>query len=116
MIHGPGRALRREVEHASDVRGTLIRLIAYLRPFWRHLLLVSLLVIVGTVLNVMAPTLIGQGVDLLWSFFNGEIEAEPVWSGLSRIMLLLLAAYIGSWATTLGSIYFMVTVGQNILY
>ncbi len=114
--HGPQRALRQEVERASDVRGTLIRLLAYLRPFLGHLLLVGLLVLVSTVLTVLAPYLIGQAVDLLWSFFSGEIQAGPALGSLHRTMLLLLGAYLGGWATDLGSFYFMVTVGQSVLY
>jgi ATP-binding cassette subfamily B multidrug efflux pump len=114
--HGPTGSLRREVEHASDVRGTLIRLIIYLRPFRWHLLLVSLLVVVSTFLTVVGPLLIGQAVDLLWDFFSGEVQAGPTWRNLSQIMLLLLGAYIGTWAVNLGSILFMVTVGQNVLY
>jgi ATP-binding cassette subfamily B multidrug efflux pump len=114
--HGPQRALRQEVERAGDVRGTLIRLIAYLRPFRGHLLLVGLLVLVNTVLTVLAPYLIGQAVDLLWSFLNGEIQAGPALGSLHRTMLLLLGAYLGGWAANLGSFYFMVTVGQSVLY
>ena len=45
MFHGgPGHALRREVEHATDFRHTLTRLLSYLRPFAGQLLAVSLLV------------------------------------------------------------------------
>lgn len=117
MMHGgPWRAMREEVEQASDTRGTLIRLIAYLRPFRGHLLIVGLLVLVNTVLTVLAPSLIGQAVDLLWNFFNGEIQRGPAMSSLNRTMVLLLGAYAGGWATNLGSFYFMVVVGQNVLY
>ena len=117
MFHGgPGRALRQEVEHAADFRHTLIRLLSYLRPFAAQLLAVSLLVLVNTILTVAAPGLIGRAVDLLWSFVNGEIGADMAWSSLSRTMLLLLGAYVGSWAANLGSFYVMVTLGQNVLY
>ena len=116
MRHGPGRMLGREVERASDVRGTLSRLATYLRPFGPRLLLVSLLVVASTFLTVLAPRLIGQGVDELWSFFNGEIPASTAWSHINRTMLLLLSVYLGVWATNLGSIYLMMVVGQNVLY
>jgi ATP-binding cassette subfamily B multidrug efflux pump len=114
--HGPGHALRREVERAGDVRGTLIRLIAYLSPFRRHLLVVGLFVIVNTVLTVLAPGLIGRAVDLLWSYFNGDIEGGVASGGLNRTMILLLGAYLGGWAANLGSFYLMVAVGQSVLY
>jgi ATP-binding cassette subfamily B multidrug efflux pump len=117
MFHGgPGRALSREVEKAGDFRQTLMRLLGYLRPFSRHLLIVGLLVLVNTVLTVVAPGLIGEAVDLLSRFFSGQVQAGPAQSGLTRTMLLLLGAYVGAWLANLGSFYFMVTVGQNVLY
>ncbi len=114
--HGPMGALRHEAEKATDVRGTLVRLISYLRPFRGQLLVVGLLVLVDTILTVLAPRLIGEGVDLLWRFFGGEIGSDAALSGLNRTMLLLLGAYVGSWATNLGSFRLMITVGQNVLY
>jgi ATP-binding cassette subfamily B multidrug efflux pump len=116
MGHGPGRMLGREAERASDVRGTLIRLSTYLRPFGGQILLVCLFVLVSTILNVLAPRLIGQGVDLLWRFFDGEMQASAAWGGLSRIVLLLLGAYVGAWAADLGTVYLMMLVGQHVLY
>lgn len=113
---GPGHALRREAEHASDSRATLYRLLAYLRPYAGHLSITGLFVLVSTVLTVVAPGLIGGAVDLLWRFFRGEIESGLAMSGLNRTMLLLLGAYVGGWAASLGSFYVMVTVGQNVLY
>ena len=116
MFHGPGRALSREVERASDFRATLRRLLQYLRPYARHLVAALLLIMVNTVLTVAAPGLIGRTVDLLWSFVSGDVEAASALSGLSRNMLLLLGAYAGGWAAIMGSFYVMVTMGQNVLY
>ncbi len=116
MGHGPGRMLGREAERASDVRGTLVGLSVYLRPFRGLILLVCLLVLVNTVLSVLAPRLIGEGVDLLWRFFDGEVQASIARGGLSRIMLLLLGAYAGAWAADLGTVYLMNLVGQQVLY
>jgi ATP-binding cassette subfamily B multidrug efflux pump len=112
---GHGRALRQELEQASDPHRTLLRLIAYLRPFRGHLLLVGLFVLVNTLLTVAAPRLIGEAVDLLWRFFNGEIQADSAWGGLNHTMLLLLGTYAGVWATNLGSFYLMTVVSQNVL-
>jgi ABC-type multidrug transport system fused ATPase/permease subunit len=93
-----------------------MRLLSYLRPFPWQLMVVSALVLVNTILTVAAPRFIGQAIDLLWSFFNGEIGANLAWSSLSRTMLLLLGAYAGGWVANLGSFYIMITVSQNVLY
>lgn len=116
MIHGPGRALRQDAERATDVRRTVMRLVGYLGRFRTQLILVALSVLVNTFLTVLAPRLIGEAVDLLWAFFNGEIQAGPVWESLSRTMVLLLGAYLGAWVSNLGSFYLMTIVGQNVVY
>jgi ATP-binding cassette subfamily B multidrug efflux pump len=116
MFHGPGRGLIREVERASDFRATLGRLLQYLRPYAGHLVAALLLILVNTALTVAAPGLIGQAVDLLWSYVRGDMEAARALSGLNRNMLLLLGAYGGGWVTIMGSFYVMVTMGQNVLY
>jgi ATP-binding cassette subfamily B multidrug efflux pump len=116
MGHGPRRALAQEPERANDVRGTLKRLAAYLRPFGGHLLLVCLLIIASTILTVIAPRLIGQAIDVLWSFSAGEVQGHIASDRLTRTMLLLLGTYIGAWAADVGSVYLMTLAGQNVLY
>jgi len=114
--HGPRRGMGREVERASDTRRTLFRLIAYLRPFRVHLLLVGLFVLASTFLSVLAPRLIGEAVDVISRFVNHEIQADPARGALGHTMLLLLGAYVGVWVANLGSFYVMTLVGQNALY
>ena len=116
MFHGPGGGLSREVEKASDFRSTLRRLLGYLRPYSGQISIAALLVLINTTLTVAAPGLIGRAVDLLWQFFNGEVESAVALSGLNRTMLLLLGAYAGGWAALTGSMWVMVKVGQNVLY
>ena len=116
MLHGPGGGLSREVERASDFRSTLRRLLGYLRPYSGQISIAALLVLINTTLTVAAPGLIGRAVDLLWQFFNGEVESAVALSGLNRTMLLLLGAYAGGWAALMGSMWVMVKVGQNVLY
>ncbi|HUT15787.1 MAG TPA: ABC transporter ATP-binding protein [Anaerolineae bacterium] len=116
MLHGPGGGLSREVERASDFRSTLRRLLGYLRPYSGQISIAALLVLINTTLTVAAPGLIGRAVDLLWQFFNGEVESAVALSGLNRTMLLLLGAYAGGWVALMGSMWVMVKVGQNVLY
>ena len=116
MFHGPGRGLSREVEKASDFRSTLRRLLGYLRPYAGQISIAAVLVLINTTLTVAAPGLIGRAVDLLWQFFNGEVESAVALSGLNRTMLLLLGAYAGGWVALMGSMWVMVKVGQNVLY
>jgi ATP-binding cassette subfamily B protein/subfamily B ATP-binding cassette protein MsbA len=108
MIGGPMRHMRdgRE-EKASDSGATVRRLAVYLKPHWLLLLGVAVLLVVGTLLQVAGPYLIGVAID---QFIVG---GDP--AGLTRTMLLLLAVYVGAWATSYGQFYGMVQVGNNVL-
>ncbi len=116
MGPGHGRGLRREGERARNVRKTLRRLIAYLRPYKWHLLAVAVLVVTTTGLSVAAPNLIGRAVDLLWDFFGGNLSTQAARSEIGKVMLLLLGAYLGAALGNMGSFYLMIFVGQHILY
>jgi ATP-binding cassette subfamily B protein/subfamily B ATP-binding cassette protein MsbA len=98
----------RDEEKAQDSGQTLRRLAVYLKPYWLPLLGVGFLLVLGTLLQLAAPFLIGQAVD---QFIVAGDRA-----GLTITMLLLLAAYVGSWATTYGQFRGMVVVGNKMLY
>jgi ABC-type multidrug transport system fused ATPase/permease subunit len=95
-------------EKARDVGKTLRRLGIYFKPYWKQLLFVLLLLIVGTLFQLAAPYLIGLAVDQF--IITGDR------GGLARTMLLLLSVYLGSWATGYGQFYTMAIVGNQVLY
>ena len=95
-------------EKARDVGKTLRRLGIYFKPYWKQLLFVLLLLIVGTLFQLAAPYLIGLAVDQF--IVTGDR------GGLARTMLLLLSVYLGSWATGYGQFYTMAIVGNQVLY
>ncbi|UCC65821.1 MAG: ABC transporter ATP-binding protein [Anaerolineae bacterium] len=98
----------REQLRARDSRATLGRMAGYLKPFWRQLLAVLILIVVGTLAQLAGPYLIGLAVD---RFIAGGDRA-----GLARTMLLLLGAYALSWATGSGQFYLMTVVAQSLLH
>ena len=102
---GPGAG--RRIERARDPRGALIRLVGYLRPFGRVLLLVLLLVVLSTALSITGPYLLGVAID-------GYI-AHPDVGGLLRIALLMLGVYLGQWLAQSGQNYLMAGVAQKVL-
>ncbi len=109
MHGGPMRHLREgRDEKARDVGKTLRRLGIYFKPYWKQLLFVLLLLIVGTLFQLAAPYLIGLAVDQF--IVTGDR------GGLARTMLLLLSVYLGSWATGYGQFYTMTIVGNQVLY
>ncbi len=97
----------RRIEKAKDVRGTLRRLTAYLRPFTGTLLLVFALVLVGTLMSLVGPYLLGRAID--------DFIATGDAPGLLRLVLLMLGAYLLSWLAQAGQNYLMAGVAQQAL-
>ena len=105
---GPGSRHRgTRIEKARDVRGTLRRLLATLRPFRWALLGVFLLVIVSTLLSLLSPYLMGVAIDKFIAFDD--------LAGLQRTVLLMLGAYLGAWLAMAGQSLIMATVSQKAM-
>jgi ATP-binding cassette subfamily B protein len=103
---GPGRHSAR-IERAKDVQGTLRRLLSAFGPYRLGLVAVLGLVVIGTVLNLLAPFLMGLAID--------RFIAEGDRSGLLRMVLLMLGAYVGAWLAQAGQFALMATVSQQVL-
>jgi ATP-binding cassette subfamily B multidrug efflux pump len=97
-----------EEEKPRDSGQVLRRLAPYFKPYWLALLGVAVLLIVGTLLQLAAPYLIGLAID--------QFIVASDRRGLMVTMLLLLAVYLGDWATTYGQFYGMIQVGNKVLY
>jgi ATP-binding cassette subfamily B multidrug efflux pump len=103
---GPGGRFRgARIEKARDVRSTLRRLLATLRPYKWALVGVLLLAIVSTLLDLLAPFLMGVAID--------KFIAAGDLVGLQRIVLLMLGAYMGAWLAKVGQSTIMARVSQK---
>jgi len=95
------------IERAEDVGGTLRRLLGAFGPYRLVLVPVMLLVVIGTVLNLLAPFFMGMAIDRFIEVGNR--------SGLQRMVLLMLGAYLGAWLALAGQYALMATVSQRVL-
>jgi ATP-binding cassette subfamily B multidrug efflux pump len=95
-------------EKAHDTGETLRRLAAYFKPFRLQLLGVAILIILDTLLQLAGPYLIGRAID---QFISAGDRM-----GLTMNMLLLLAVYLGAWATRYAEFYAMIIIGNKVLY
>ena len=84
MGHGP-RPIGRQVEHAKNKRGTVVRLWGYLRQQKIALMLTAAMVAVTVVLNVLGPYLLGVAIDSYITLGN--------LSGLASLCLMLLGIH-----------------------
>lgn len=103
---GPGPAGGAPIERAKDVRGTLRRLIRYLRPHRGALVAVFLFAALGTLLALAAPYLMGKAIDQL---VQGNV------TGLLRLVLLMAAVYAFSATAELIQGILMVRVSQKAM-
>ena len=107
---GPGGVLRRhgeEIDGQAFVWPVVVRLLAYVRPHWRRMLLALLLMLIASGLTLAMPYLIKVAID--------EHIARGDLAGLSRIALLATGAFIGIYVASAGQRYLIAWVGQRVL-
>ncbi|MDP4152512.1 MAG: ABC transporter transmembrane domain-containing protein [Bacillota bacterium] len=81
--HGPGGAIGRPVEKAKDFKGTLKRLLQYLKPQRTSLTIVIIFAILSTTFTVLGPKILGNAMNQLTNGFiaknivNGLNDAQP---------------------------------------
>lgn len=103
---GGGGLKGRRIERAKDARGTLRRLMHYLRPYGPALAVATLFAALGTGLALTAPYLMGRAIDQLTRGDAGALIV-PV--------LLMLAAYLLSAGAQLVQGLVMVRVSQKAM-
>ena len=100
-------AARLPQERATLGSAAAQRLARYMRPFWKQLLLVLVLILVGAFTQAAGPYLIGRAID-------GAIGQRDH-ASLNRTMLLLLGIYGAGWVATRFQFQLMGVVGQRTL-
>ena len=113
MLSAPGKK-------AKNFKGTIMRLLQYLRPHSFSLLIVFALAVCGTVFSILGPMVLGRATTL---FFNGVMDrlrgvpdAGINFELVGKIMLLLTGIYILSEAFNYLGQFIMAGVVQKIVY
>jgi ATP-binding cassette, subfamily B, multidrug efflux pump len=96
-----------KIEKAADARATLVRLMAYFRPFRLQLFVIAACVVVYTFLGLVGPYLMGVALD--------RFVAQRDATGLMRIGLLMLGAYVLANAFQLVASWLMAGISQRAL-
>lgn len=94
-------------ETARNPRATTRRLFGYLKPYRWQLVAVAVLVTAGTLMNLAGPILLGRAIDI-------HITAGDL-PGLTRVVLLMLAVYLGAGVCTISQGLMMIGVGQRFV-
>ncbi len=103
--HGPMGM--RNIESAKDPRGTLRRLLGYLSEYRLHLIAVAIMTVVGTLLSIAGPYLMGVAIDKF--IMTGDRE------GFIRIVLLLAGTYLVGTVAQAASGWMMAVISQRSL-
>ncbi len=93
-----GRAFNRQV---------IVRMMGFLRPYWRQMTLSLILMLVVTALTLLTPYLIKEAIDQ--HIVSGDA------AGLGRIAGQTALAFAGLYAATAGQSYLLSWVGQRVL-
>ena len=118
-LGGPGgggpQAAMRLIEKPKDFKGTMKKLIKYLRPFWFMLIISMLFSIISTICNVLTPRQMGYITTELYNGFTG-LSDRIDYEYISRILILLMVLYIASAVFQFIQSYISNTVSQKIGY
>ena len=113
--HGPGR---RGVVMAGakpkNFKGTLLRLLGYLKPYWFASVCMIVFVLLATLFNTLAPKILGNATTLI---YDGVIHKTGIdFGGLFRILLMLGGAYLLWGLFTYFQQIIMAQVAQKTMY
>jgi ATP-binding cassette subfamily B protein len=116
---GPGN-MGRPAEKAKDFKGSLRRLVTFLRPYRVSITVVLGMAVLSTVFSVLGPKILGNAITIL---FNGVVSvaqhvpgASIDYSRVSIILLWLLGLYLVSAGFSYATQLVMATISQKTVY
>ena len=107
MMHGMRRVAQTEEESAEKTAQVVWRLVKYLAPYKKYVVIAFILVIINAATQGAGPMLIGKAID--GAIANGD-KME-----LLKIVVILLAVYIIGMLAMRFQIYAMSVAGQKVL-
>jgi len=115
---GPGMAM--PVQKARDFKGTLKRLLGYLKPRRLQLLTVVLTAILSTVFSIVSPKIMGQATTILFNGMMAKARQAPGakvdFQAIGEIILILAGLYLISSLFSYIQQYIMAGVAQETVY
>ncbi len=118
---GPmGHGMMMTGQKAKDFKGTLRRLLRYLRPRRNQLIAVFLAAVLSTVFMVVGPKIMGNALTELFEGAYGKMMKVPGagidFAVIGRLLLLLAGLYVVSSLFAYIQQYIMASVAQKTVY
>ncbi|ASA24592.1 ABC transporter ATP-binding protein [Paenibacillus donghaensis] len=107
-------------EKAKDFKGTLRRLIHYLRPRQFQLIIVFIMAIASTVFSIFSPRIMGKATNELFVGAYGKLTGVPGaainFGAINDILIQLAALYLLASLFSYIQAYVMSGVAQKVVY
>ena len=119
---GPGshRSMGMPVEKAKDFRGTLRRLLDYLKPHRMKLVITFLAAVVGTIFVIISPKVMGLATTKIFEGFLLKMKNVPNaaidFDYILNIIFILIGLYVISSVFKYIQQYIMVGIAQKTVY
>ena len=121
---GPMGSLDKPVEKAKDFKGTLFRLLRYLKPQRTKFIIVFTFAILSTIFSIIGPKIMGKAITNIAEGFAAKMMAmkmqQPIptmdFTYIGQIVIILLGLYLVSAAFSYLQQYIMAGVAQKTVY
>ena len=121
---GPMGSFGKPVEKAKNFKGTLRRLLNYLKPQGTKFIIVFIFATLSTVFSILGPKIMGKAITKIAEGFGAKMMAlqmhKPVpqldFSYIAQIVLILLGLYLISAVFSYLQQYIMAGVAQRTVY
>lgn len=116
----PGSGMMRPAEKAKDFKGSLKRLLGYLKPYKYILIIVFFMSVLSTLFNILSPRVMGlitnklvEGIKLK---LQGVVGSTVDFDYITKVLLLLGGLYIFSAFFQYIQHYMMAGIAQKMVY
>lgn len=118
---GPhGRGMIMPTERAKDFKGTLQRLLVYLRPHGWQLVTVFILAVLSNIFNILSPKIMGSATTKLFEGMMQRLEGIPGggidFEFIKQTLLTLAVLYLAASAFAYLQQFMMAGVAQRVVY
>lgn len=116
--HGPHGGA--PVEKAKNAKGTIRRLLTFIKPEIPKIALVLACAIIATIFDILCPRQLGMATTEIFragvAIANGEVGAGVNFELLKEILLILIILYVCYQVFTYLQAFVMARVAQNVVY
>ncbi|RHR32955.1 ABC transporter ATP-binding protein [Clostridium sp. AF19-22AC] len=115
--HGPGRGMV-PGEKPKDLKGTMKKLLGYMKVYKFQLFFVLIFAVGGTIFNIVGPKILGKATTEIFNGLVSKVSGEGGmdFEKIGRILLFTLSLYVISALFSFVQGYIMTGISQKMTY